>query len=293
MESEEINYYEILGISEGAGADEIRAVYRRLAFQYHPDRNNDSESQEFFQKVIEAFSVLSDPEKRREHDAILFDSSSLISSNITDAASGATDLYSNVAQSVGNRRVPSAREQYLKHLERSRRRKRTTQAILSIIIIILLILFGFKPLESSSQGVAPTQSTTTTKPGSSNSGGNNSGSSLNQSLIIVQGEQGLQGIAGPAGRDGRIGVDGIAGPPGADGAPGKDGFVGKDGATGKDGAPGAPGAPGSPGTAGAQGAPGTAGAPGAPGRDGQDATVYTVKPNIGAVSGYIGPCNQD
>jgi curved DNA-binding protein CbpA len=78
MAQEELNYYQILGIPDSAGAQEIRAVYRRLAFEYHPDRNSDPGAQEYFQKIIEAFSVLSDPERRLEYDAILFSESLVI-----------------------------------------------------------------------------------------------------------------------------------------------------------------------------------------------------------------------
>jgi len=315
MAEEKKNYYEILGIPATAGPDEIRAVYRRLAFQFHPDRNSDPAAQEFFQKVIEAFSVLSDPESRRDYDAILFSEATLITSAIATSLS-AGDLYDSIAQKTANQRSTSERDQYLLHLKKSRRRRTTLQTIISIIIILLLLFYGFKPLRTSSQGVAPSTGVTTGQgsAGSSSTSSSKNGSSLNQNLVVIQGPAGLQGLPGPAGRDGRIGIDGVPGPAGANGADGaqgpagangKDGAVGPAGPAGPTGAPGAngsSGAAGAAGAAGAQGPAGTNGAAGAAGAKGdqgergpagQDATVYTVKPNIGAVSGYIGPCNQD
>lgn len=283
--AENMNYYEILGISDSAGIDEIRGAYRRLAFTYHPDRNSDPEAQLFFQQVIKAFSVLSDPDQRADYDAILFDDTPLISSALDTTVQPIGEMYSEIANQSGDRRLPSDRERYLKHLKKERRRRTTIQTAIAIALILLLFFFGFKPLQVSSESVPAT-------PQSENqgSGGDSKNPSLNQNLIVIKGEDGVQGIAGPAGRDGRIGVDGIpgaAGPAGADGAPGVAGVAGKDGAAGPAGPAGSAGA------AGAAGPAGAAGAAGAPGRDGQDATVYTVKPNIGAVSGYIGPCNQD
>jgi molecular chaperone DnaJ len=59
------DYYEILGIRKDAGEDEIKRSYRRLAMQYHPDRNpGDKEAEEKFKEASEAYEVLRDPEKR-------------------------------------------------------------------------------------------------------------------------------------------------------------------------------------------------------------------------------------
>ncbi|OPY77950.1 MAG: Chaperone protein DnaJ [Syntrophorhabdus sp. PtaU1.Bin058] len=65
------DYYEILGVEKDAGPGEIKAAYRRLAFQYHPDRNKgDGRAVEKMKELNEAYAVLSDPEKRRRYDSM-------------------------------------------------------------------------------------------------------------------------------------------------------------------------------------------------------------------------------
>ncbi len=63
------DYYEVLGISRGAAADEIKKAYRQMAMKYHPDRNpGDKEAEEKFKEAAEAYEVLSDPDKRQRYD---------------------------------------------------------------------------------------------------------------------------------------------------------------------------------------------------------------------------------
>ena len=64
------DYYEILGVSKNASEDEIKKVFRKLAVQYHPDKNpnNKTESEEKFKEAAEAYEILSDPDKRERYN---------------------------------------------------------------------------------------------------------------------------------------------------------------------------------------------------------------------------------
>ncbi len=63
------DYYEILGVSKGASAEEIKKAYRKVALKYHPDRNpDDKEAEEKFKEAAEAYEVLSNAEKKARYD---------------------------------------------------------------------------------------------------------------------------------------------------------------------------------------------------------------------------------
>ena len=63
------DYYQVLGVSRGAGQKEIRQAYRKLARSYHPDVNpNDKVAEQRFKEATAAYEVLSDKEKRQKYD---------------------------------------------------------------------------------------------------------------------------------------------------------------------------------------------------------------------------------
>ncbi|RAV98389.1 J domain-containing protein [Pseudochryseolinea flava] len=62
------DYYAILGVSDHAHSSEIKRAYRRLAIQYHPDKNPSPEAQTLFVEINEAYDVLIDPQERRAYD---------------------------------------------------------------------------------------------------------------------------------------------------------------------------------------------------------------------------------
>ena len=65
------DYYEVLGVEKSASEAEIKKAYRKLAIQYHPDKNpGDKEAEEKFKEAAEAYSVLSDKDKRQELETI-------------------------------------------------------------------------------------------------------------------------------------------------------------------------------------------------------------------------------
>lgn len=62
------DYYEVLGVNRNASKDEVKKAYRRLAMQYHPDRNKSADAEEKFKEISEAYGVLSDGDKRGMYD---------------------------------------------------------------------------------------------------------------------------------------------------------------------------------------------------------------------------------
>ena len=70
MSTEKKDYYEVLGVPKDATEEQIRKAYKKLALRWHPDKNPDNkkEAEEKFKEINEAYSVLSDPQKRNNYD---------------------------------------------------------------------------------------------------------------------------------------------------------------------------------------------------------------------------------
>ncbi|MBN1534080.1 MAG: DnaJ domain-containing protein [Spirochaetes bacterium] len=66
------DHYAVLGVAQEANGDEIKRAFRRLAMQYHPDRNpGDREAEQRFKEIADSYAVLADPEKKRIYDVSL------------------------------------------------------------------------------------------------------------------------------------------------------------------------------------------------------------------------------
>ncbi len=97
-----IDYYEILCITRSASSEEVKRSYKRLAFEYHPDRNpGDREAEEKFKEINEAYQVLSDPDKRARYDSFGHISSEGMFSDV-DFESGFGDIFGNLFEEVFN-----------------------------------------------------------------------------------------------------------------------------------------------------------------------------------------------
>jgi len=68
--AEKRDYYEVLGVPREASKDQIKDSYRKLAMQFHPDRNKSPEAEDRFKEISEAYAVLSDDEKRQQYDRL-------------------------------------------------------------------------------------------------------------------------------------------------------------------------------------------------------------------------------
>ncbi len=112
------DYYEVLGVARDASPEEIKKAYRRIAKQYHPDKNpGDKEAEEKFKEACEAYEVLSDPEKRARydrygHEGVKFSGDQFTYADFTHADEFA-DLFSSIFDSffgthTGRRRTRSA-----------------------------------------------------------------------------------------------------------------------------------------------------------------------------------------
>ncbi len=62
------DYYDILGVSKSASASDLKSAYRKMALQWHPDRNKDAGAEAKFKEINEAYEVLSNPEKKQKYD---------------------------------------------------------------------------------------------------------------------------------------------------------------------------------------------------------------------------------
>lgn len=97
---EKRDYYEVLGVSKTASADEIKKAYRKLAMKYHPDRNpGDKEAEDKFKEAAEAYEVLSNQDKRAKYDR--FGHSGLGAGSDFQGFNNVNDIFSHFSDIFG------------------------------------------------------------------------------------------------------------------------------------------------------------------------------------------------
>jgi molecular chaperone DnaJ len=95
------DFYEILGLSKGASAAEIKKAYRKKAIQFHPDKNpGDKEAEANFKKAAEAYEILSDPEKKSKYDQ--FGHSAFESGGFGGGSMNMDDIFSQFGDIFGS-----------------------------------------------------------------------------------------------------------------------------------------------------------------------------------------------
>ena len=95
------DYYEILGVTRTAGADEIKKAYRKLALQHHPDRNpDDAQAEAKFKEASEAYSVLSDANQRATYDR--FGHAGLRGAGMDPGFQNADEIFSHFSDLFGD-----------------------------------------------------------------------------------------------------------------------------------------------------------------------------------------------
>jgi uncharacterized membrane protein YsdA (DUF1294 family) len=145
------DYYAILGVPRNATPEEIKEAYRRLAKEYHPDKNPSPEAEERFKLIDEAYQVLSDPAKRAEYDA-LYDM-------MTSRASAPTGPEARGSHVAGYGFRLRIQEVLVKHLFDPMPKWIAALFILAYVLTLAFRLMGFSsrftssPLQALSSGL--------------------------------------------------------------------------------------------------------------------------------------------
>jgi curved DNA-binding protein CbpA len=136
------NYYIILGVKNTASSEEIKQAFRKLAKQYHPDKNHGKNSaEELFKEVQEAYAVLSDYEKRKKYD-LKFAYANTYQIKNKSHAPYTGNAYQYAQQQAQRERRYRQPEQHQKEMVREHKSGTDPYLfIISIVVAILLLLF--------------------------------------------------------------------------------------------------------------------------------------------------------
>ena len=100
--AEKRDYYEVLGVGRNASADEIKKAYRKLAIKYHPDKNpGDKQAEEKFKEAAEAYSILSDPDKKAKYDQFGHAGVEGAGPDFSQGFGGFSDIFNDIFGSFG------------------------------------------------------------------------------------------------------------------------------------------------------------------------------------------------
>ncbi|MCA1899393.1 MAG: molecular chaperone DnaJ [Chloroflexi bacterium] len=105
------DYYEILGVGRNASDDEIKAAFRKLARQYHPDVSKEEHAEEKFKEINEAYGVLSDPEKRARYDRFGKEGLGGMGGGYRDYSADFSDIFEELFGGLGGFGFSSGRRQ--------------------------------------------------------------------------------------------------------------------------------------------------------------------------------------
>ncbi|MDH3004798.1 MAG: DnaJ domain-containing protein [Candidatus Shikimatogenerans sp. JK-2022] len=153
------DYYEILGVSRDATLEEIKKSYRKLAIKYHPDKNpNNKISEEKFKEAAEAYSVLSDKDKKMQYDQFGYiDNDTSSSSSSSSSSMNMEDIFSNFGD-IFNDNFDNFTEFNLNrsNLRKKRKKKKGSNIIIKLKITLKEIYYGVnKTIKIKRMKVAP------------------------------------------------------------------------------------------------------------------------------------------
>lgn len=134
------NWYIILGVSKTANFKEIKSAYRRLAKQFHPDKNQeDKTAEEHFKEVQHAYMILSNPEKRRKYDLKSSGNGTYAKQKQYSRYNG--NAYQYAQQQARKQKQQQAQESHEEYETSQPYKTEVNQILISFIIALILLYF--------------------------------------------------------------------------------------------------------------------------------------------------------